>query len=150
MLRDIDDKPIGFKFKLINEAARKAVNDSLREKGLTFSQMSILLYLTDTCSDGSVKLKDIEQYFNLKHPTVIGLVDRLAAKGMVVTWTDTEDRRCTRVALSVKQQDIKAILHDHHAYLDSIFEKGLSASEKEQLSHLLTKVYENFVSSEAI
>jgi DNA-binding MarR family transcriptional regulator len=147
MLSCYKEKPLGYKFKIINEAAESAVNNSLKYYGLTFSQIHMLLFLDDNCSGRPVKMKDIEDYFNLKHPTVTGIIERLKAKGFVTTYTDPSDRRCTLVAISDRAAEVRYIMDVHHKTMDAIFENNISESDLRLLSKLLDQIIDNLISS---
>jgi DNA-binding MarR family transcriptional regulator len=141
------EKPLGYKFKIINEAAESAANNSLKYYGLTFSQIHMLLFLDDDCGGRPVKMKDIEDYFNLKHPTVTGIIERLKAKGFVTTYTDPSDRRCTLVAISDRAAEVRYVMNVHRKTMDTIFENNMSESDLRLLNNFLDQIIDNLISS---
>lgn len=50
--------------------------------------------------DGPLSLKDLSARIQLHPSTVVGVVDRLEAKGLVVRKTDAEDRRRLKLSLT--------------------------------------------------
>ena len=144
----MDGKPLGYKFKLINEACTRAVNKSLKPYGLTFSQISVLFFLDDNCSGRPVRLGEIENYFNLKHPTVVGIVERLESKGFVSTVTDSSDKRCTLVRTSEQTAEIREAIDRHRRYSDTILAQGLSSGERDILDAVLDRILANLAAAE--
>ena len=71
-----------FYFKRINDAMISYANNELKELDLTFSQMEVISFLIEN-KDKKIYQKDIERYFNLSHPTVIGLLKRLKTKELI-------------------------------------------------------------------
>jgi DNA-binding MarR family transcriptional regulator len=137
------DKPVGYKLKLINLALINSVDAELRPSGLTFSQTDLLSYLEDECKGEPVNLKSIENYFQLTHPTVIGIVRRLEEKGFVTTKTDPLDKRCKLVTASINASKTWKIVRKHREKIDSVLQKNMSEKEKKQLNILLDRILEN-------
>lgn len=150
MLPIDNNKPLGYKFKLINEALINSIDAELKPSGLTFSQINLLSYLEDECRGKAVNLRSIECYFQLTHPTVIGIVSRLEEKGFVTTKTDPGDKRCTLVTASIDASKIWKIVRKHRQRMDAILEKNMSEKEKKMMHALLDKVLENIASEEAV
>jgi MarR family transcriptional regulator, repressor for mepA len=150
MLHTENNKPLGYKFKLINEALIVSVDADLKSSRLTFSQINVLSYLQDECEGKAVNLKSIENYFQLTHPTVIGIVSRLEEKGFVITKNDSNDKRCKLVSVSISASEIWKVVKKHRQKMDSILQKNMSEKEKKQLSTLLDKVLENLASEGAL
>ena len=67
---------IGFYMKKINDYIHADANERLKKLDLTYSQMHILIYIL-RCGGSSVRQKDILHYFNISHPTVVGLLKRM-------------------------------------------------------------------------
>lgn len=144
------DKPLGYKLKLINLALINSVDAKLKPQGLTFSQINLLSYLEDECKGEPVNLKSIETYFQLTHPTVIGIVGRLKEKGFVTTETDPHDKRCTLVTASIDTSKTWKSVRKQREKMDSILQKNMSEKEKKQLNILLDKILENLAGEGAL
>ena len=81
----------GLMFRTLSFALAQTMNETLSSLELTFSQGHILGYLahcqTPPCA------KNIEERFQLSHPTVSGLLSRLERKGFLSQQPDPQDRR---------------------------------------------------------
>lgn len=69
-----------------------------RELGLTLPQLSVLSCVRDL--GGTVTSRAIAAAAYLSPPTVVGILDKLAAKGMVVRERSDRDRRIVHVRLT--------------------------------------------------
>lgn len=76
--------------------------------------------------------------------TVTALVDKLVKLGYVTKERDTEDTRVVYVALTRKGNELKPIFEAISNELLNTFYQGVSESEKEELTRILNKIYNNF------
>ena len=85
-----------------------------RSSGLTPQQHQVLLAIRGFPGNGSATIGDLAERLNLKSHSVVGLVDRLAAKGLLRRQVDRADRRKVRVGLTRKSQALLAGLSLAH------------------------------------
>lgn len=71
------------------------MNRELAKQGLTAAQGHIIGYLFRT--EQAPCARDLEEFFQLSHPTVSGLLSRMEAKGFIEFRTDETDRRIKRI-----------------------------------------------------
>ena len=90
----------GHMFRAISCALGQRMNQALSGMELTFSQGHILGYLAQCTQTPCVR--DIEDAFQLTHPTVSGLLSRMEKKGFVRLEPDPGDRRRKLVYLLPK------------------------------------------------
>ncbi len=116
------------------------INNELRKYQLTFQQYLILLFIDN--QDQEVVGKDICQYLDLTHPTVVGLVYRMVNSDLVITHSSLNDRRQTAVLIS---QHGKTVLNKATKAIDQldIGFNALNKEESQQLISLLIKVSQN-------
>ena len=71
--------PISKRFRIINNKFRELWDKNLLKYNLTGMQMEILCYLK--CNpDKEIHQREIEYWFQLKNPTVTGILNRLEEK----------------------------------------------------------------------
>ena len=95
------------RFAAFSEAAARAA-------GLTPQQHQVLLAIRGFPGDGRATIGDLAERLNLKSHSVVGLVDRLAAKGLLRRQVDRADRRKVRIGLTRKSQALLAGLSLAH------------------------------------
>lgn len=132
---------IGFLIKQISDKMRAGADAELKEHQLTYSQVRILAYLHRNKEQATQK--EIEEYLEVAHPTVVGLVSRLAANGFVECHVDPGDRRNKVVRLTSKAHCIKAMIDKKRAQSEKKLSAHLSQAQKEELTRLLQVVCRN-------
>lgn len=131
---------IGFYLKKISDFLLMCANAHLKELDLTFSQFHLLLYILHG-TDNAVLQKDIEQYFSLKHPTVVGLLKRMEKKDLIRVEVNPEDRRGNRVIALQRGIDVGKEMLKGRNYTDELLTRDLDEKQKNDLKELLKIVY---------
>jgi len=134
--------PICVMIKIINNVFDQEINKVIAHLDLTSSQASILGYLAFN-KDKVIFPKNIEEEYNLKHPTVTGILQRMEAKGFIQYLPVPSDHRYKQIRITQKSLDI----HDNMDKLGKATEKtlleGLTTEEVNTLDILLNKMVAN-------
>jgi MarR family transcriptional repressor of mepA len=138
----VNDNGIGYLLKGIGDALKHCMDQRLKGSNTTFSQARILDFLS-SCQNQSASQKQIEDCFQITHPTVIGLVRRLETKGLVRTSHSSTDGRVRIVELTDTGRDHVEICRLDREEHEGLILKGFNDEEALQLSQLLQRVYEN-------
>lgn len=131
----------GHLIRVLHGAVSQEVTGTLADMDLTSAQGRIMGYVSHCVQPPCPK--DVEDAFHLTHPTVSGLLSRLEKKGLIELRPDADDRRCKRIWILPKGQE----LHDH--IMQAIAESeerivsGFSEAEKTAFFDLLTRAAEN-------
>ena len=119
----------------------QAVSAALAQMDLTAAQGQIIGFLSfrkdPPCS------RDIEEAFQLSHPTVSGLLSRMEKKGFIEFRPDPEDRRCKRIYLLPKGQACHEAFHRTIEECEEKVQSGFSEEEKELFAALLRRAMLN-------
>lgn len=75
-----------------------------RKVGLTAQQHQVLLAVKGFPGREQVTIGQLAERLNLKHHSVVGLVDRLMRRGLMVRRHDEADRRKVRIALTPRAE----------------------------------------------
>ncbi|MBP3870814.1 MAG: MarR family transcriptional regulator [Faecalicoccus sp.] len=137
-----DAQPLGVKIKLINEKIKQHFNDQLKNNNLTVSQFWVLRYLQQHDTE-KVSQKDLAEAVQVTHPTMIGLIDRLEEKGMVLRMIDENDRRYRYIRLTDQGRQYLKQSKDEADSMNSCLVKGFTQDENKILRNLLDRMYEN-------
>ena len=128
----------------IHNIIEKRVNNQLRKKGLTLSQMNVLMTLVAVPEKG-LSFKELEKRLSLAQSTSAGLISLLDQKGLVAVLGDKDDKRVKYVeitALGTKYcEDAKLEMNDTEEKLVAC----LSETERKTFLSLLKKVNDTFV-----
>ena len=129
----------GMLIRKINNAFEKKANSRLKEKDLTFSQMSALIEILNMPA-GKTTFKELEKRLSLAQSTTVGLISRLEQKKLVHVSGDKDDKRIKYVEITSLGEkfcnEAKQEMEDTERRLFANF----SAGEVETLLSLLKKV----------
>lgn len=137
---------VGRTIKLIHDAVKAKADSQFRVFDLTLSQVRVLHFLGRRHGEPASQ-KDIEDFFHVTHPTMIGILRRLEHKGFVQSTVNAQDRRLREIRLTAKGEQAQAVLRDHARHMDRSMLQGLSEQEVAELTRLLAAVYRNIAES---
>lgn len=78
-----------------------ASEEAAREVGLTPQHHQLLLGVAGVNDNGNATIGELAEYMQLRHHSMVGLVDRAEAMGLVRRTTNPENRREVLVSLTV-------------------------------------------------
>ena len=135
---------IGKILKIVSNYMEKDMNNCLSDYNITRSQMGVLVYIQLTESKGiEANQVDIEKEFNLKNPTVTGLINRLEEKGYIKRVRSDKDKRYNKLELTESGREIlnkgKRKAQENEEKLLKI----LTDDEIKELKRILTKIVNN-------
>lgn len=114
---------------------------TLAAMDLTASQGHILAYIAHSPQPPCPR--DIEEAFQLSHPTVSGILSRLEKKDFIVISRDKTDRRCKRVRLGAKGQECLSRMDATIAENEQRMVADFSAEEKRLFADFLNRAIIN-------
>ncbi len=120
----------------------RADNRHIRSLRLTPSQFDVIATLGDT--DGMTCSELSEATLTTKG-TLTGVLDRLAAKGLIRRDDVAGDRRCIKIRLTDKGDALfRKTFAAHIAFLRPYFERALTRKEADHLCTLLSRIRDSF------
>ena len=134
-------KKVGHMFKMISDRMKADGDAALKKKNLTFTQSQVLRYVR--FHEGKATQKEIEDYFQVSHPTVVGIVTRMENNGYLHCYTDVKDRRQKICELTEAGFAVGEVIHAEIMEQDRRLMEGLSEEEVTELMRMLEIVYRN-------
>ena len=135
------ERHFGHYVRILHWCTDQRMTHALADMELTASQGPILGYIshrkTPPCS------RDIEEEFNLSHPTVSGLLSRLEKKDFIRLCPDETDRRCKRIHLLPRGREFIAQIHNTIRETETQMVRDFTDAEKEQFYTLLNRAIIN-------
>ena len=95
--------------RILHACTDQALNSALVQMELTAAQAHIMGYITHRKSPPCPR--DIEEAFQLSHPTVSGILSRLEQKAFIEMRPDENDRRCKRIYMLPKGIELNEMMH---------------------------------------
>ena len=114
---------------------------TLADLDLTASQGRILAFIAHAPQPPCPR--DIEEAFQLSHPTISGILNRLEKKGFIRIIPDSADRRCKRVYLDQKGQACLARMEETITGIEARMVEHFTEEEKGQFADFLNRAIRN-------
>ncbi len=127
--------------RVLHTYADQTITAALAEMDLTAAQGHILGYLS-RCQEPPCA-RDLEQVFQLSHPTVSGLLSRLEKKDFIRLEADDQDRRCKRICLLPRGQQCNQRIHALIDRIESQLVADFTEEEKQQFQNFLLRAIHN-------
>lgn len=134
-------QPIGYLLKQITDKMKVSADASFKEKDLTFAQARVLEYVIS--KGGNTTQKSIEDYLEVSHPTVVGIVSRMEKSGYLVCHVDKEDKRNKIVEVTERAVCVSQELETGKTAQEEKLLKGLTKEEIETLYRILCVIRKN-------
>lgn len=132
---------IGYLIKSINDKTKQYADADLKNHDLTFSQSRVLIYLIQKGGTGTQK--EIEDFLNVSHPTVVGLVARMRKTGFLITKQDLKGNRSTIVKLTEQAFKTGKIMDASIMEMEKKMLHPLTDTEVDQLTHMLELILDH-------
>ena len=130
----------GALIKQIHDEIEKKANALLRQQDLTLSQMNVLMEL-EALPEHQLTLKELEGLLHVAQSTAAGIVVRLEQKGFVESFTDENDRRVKKVAITPAGMECCKNAASDVTEIETKLLSGLTEDEKVLFLDLLEKVF---------
>lgn len=127
--------------RVLENCTGQMMNNALASMDLTAAQGQVIAFIVHRQEPPCAR--DIEEAFQLSHPTVSGILSRLEQKGFIQVLADEQDRRCKRLYVQQKGQDLHETMHQVIRDTEQRLVEGFTAEEKEQFASLLRRSIDN-------
>ena len=136
-----EKRKTGYLIKTVSDILGREANFMLKEQDLTWAQSRLIGFLTR--NGGERTQKEIENFLEVSHPTVVGIVSRMEQNGFVSCSLDPSDRRNKIVSLTDKSVETGKRILDALTKQDLAMFSGFSEDERAQLDSFLIRIYNN-------
>ena len=127
----------GYLARVLHSCLDQTMTAALARMELTAAQGHILGYITHRNTPPCAR--DIEEAFQLSHPTVSGILSRLEQKGFIEMQPDEQDRRCKRIYILPKGLELDETMHQTIRTTEENLVQGFTEEEKAQFAALLQR-----------
>ena len=136
---------LGGYFRAISNALSQSMQQDLDALGLTSMQNMFLhhLWFRQEKLGLQTHAKDLEAFFDIKHPTVSGILQRMEAAGFVELHPSPEDRRCKSICLTGKAMEAVSGVCRQLEATEATLVHDMTEAEAAELRRLLQLVADN-------
>lgn len=134
-------KHYGPLLRMLHSCTKQAMTAALEKMDLTAAQGHVMGFLAH-CEEPPCS-RDIEENFQLSHPTVSGVLSRLEKKGFIEFRIDERDRRCKRIYVLPKGKECHETMHQTIQETERRFVEGFTPEEQAQFLDFLERAISN-------
>ncbi len=127
--------------RILHSSTDQAMTNALASMDLTAAQGHIMGFITHR--EQPPCARDIEEAFQLSHPTVSGILSRLEQKGFIEMRPDQQDRRCKRIYILPRALELKETMHQTIHATEEKLVQNFTEEEKAQFATLLRRAIDN-------
>lgn len=127
----------GARFRILHSCADQRMNSALARMDLTAAQGHLVGFIARAKDPPCAR--DLEEFFQLSHPTVSGLLSRLEKKEFLEFRPDPHDRRCKRIFLLPKGVQCHERIIQTIQEMEQTIVEGFSPEEEAAFSRLLDR-----------
>ena len=131
----------GHLIRVLGNCTDQAMTAALASMDLTAAQGRIMGFITHRKTPPCAR--DIEEVFQLSHPTVSGILSRLEQKGFIEFRPDEIDRRCKRIYILEKGRLLDETMHQTLHAMEEKLVQNFTEAEKAQFAAFLTRAIDN-------
>ena len=131
----------GHLLRVLHVLTDQAMTNALAAMDLTAAQGHIMGFLAHRKDPPCPR--DIEEAFDLSHPTVSGLLTRLEKKEFIEFRPDPSDRRSKRIYVLPKGRECQETMHRIILANEEQLVQDFTEDEKEQFARLLDRAIQN-------
>lgn len=132
---------LSYLIKNIADKLKLHTEKELKKYDLTLSQSRVLLYLKS--QGGEAMQKEIQQFLQVTHPTVIGLIARLKNKDFVRTWVTLKNKKEVVVGLTERSVFVIEDMERARNEREDLLKEGMSEKEIEKFIGVLQRMTRN-------
>ena len=136
---------LGGYLRSISNALTQGLQQQTEQLGLTSSQGMFLHFLwrQQEIIGQDIYAKDLEEFFDIKHSTVSGILQRMEAAGFVTLQASSADRRCKAIALTQKAMDAHAQIEQYLQRSEQQLMGGMGEKDRANFRRLLQQAAKN-------
>lgn len=131
----------GRQFGALHWYTSQMLNEPFADLGLTASQGRYIGFIAR--AETAPCPKDLEDFFQLSHPSVSGVLKRLEQKGFIEFRADPMDGRSKRIYLLPKGYDCHERVVAQLTAIEETIVHGFTPEEEEQFSRYLDRAQQN-------
>ena len=139
------NRHLGGYLRAISNAMSQDMRQNAEYLGLTSTQGMFLhhIWFRQEKQGLLTYARDLEDFFDVKHPTVSGILQRMESAGFLEFHASETDRRCKSIHLTSKALEIHSRTEQHIQQTEARLVEGLTEPEIREFRRLLQVVAAN-------
>jgi len=133
------DHVLDLHLRLAQSATQRRFSDIFSELGITQTQLTAMLLIAE---NPGTSQSDISRTLQMDRATVMGIINRLEGRGLIVRGQSTEDRRRQTLEITTEGMTMLSAAHERSGELGQWLRERFSDAEFHMLAALLKRIHE--------
>ncbi len=126
--------------KIISEKLETRANKLLKEYGITFSQIRVIILMYHSEKE-YYSMKELEKEFCVSQQTMYGIIKRLEKKGLITDFISEPTSKTKNVCLTKEGERLGAKTYTMAQEIEGWVNGALTSGELDMAVELLNKIY---------
>ena len=138
-----EEYEIGKKVQMLSRKIKRKMDETFLEYGITGGQAFMLKYIHEKSTNGKVYAKDIENEFDMRRPTVTGILQLMEQNGLIERKAEGKDARLKEIFITKKGMEIGEKIDSNVKRVEKKLVKDISINEIQTFLTIIGKLSKN-------
>ena len=138
-----EEYEIGKQVQMLSRKIKRKMDETFLEYGITGGQAFMLKYIHEKSTNGKVYAKDIENEFDMRRPTVTGILQLMEQNGLIERKAEGKDARLKEIFITKKGMEIGEKIDSNVKRVEKKLVKDISINEIQTFLTIIGKLSKN-------
>ena len=138
-----EEYEIGKQVQMLSRKIKRKMDEPFFEYGITGGQAFMLKYIHEKSTNGKVYAKDIENEFDMRRPTVTGILQLMEQNGLIERKAEGKDARLKEIFITKKGMEIGEKIDSNVKRVEKKLVKDISINEIQTFLTIIGKLSKN-------
>ena len=138
-----EEYEIGKQVQMLSRKIKRKMDETFLEYGITGGQAFMLKYIHEKSTNGKVYAKDIENEFDMRRPTVTGILQLMEQNGLIERKAEGKDARLKEIFITKKGMEIGEKIDSNVKEVEKKLVKDISKNEIQTFLTIISKLSKN-------
>ena len=138
-----EEYEIGKQIQMLSRKIKRKMDEAFLNYGITGSQAFMLKFIHEKQIDGKVYAKNIENEFDMRRPTVTGILQLMEQNNFIKRRAEGKDARLKEIVITNKGMEIVKNIDLNVEQIEKDLVKGVSKEEMKTFLSIIGKLSKN-------
>ena len=138
-----EEYEIGKQIQMLSRKIKRKMDETFLEYGITGGQAFMLKFIHEKSANGKVHAKDIENEFDMRRPTVTGILQLMEQNKLIERKAEGKDARLKDIVITKKGMEIVKKIDSNVKEVEKKLVKDISKNEIQTFLTIISKLSKN-------
>ena len=138
-----EEYEIGKQIQMLSRKIKRKMDETFFEYGITGGQAFMLKFIHEKSINGKVHAKDIENEFDMRRPTVTGILQLMEQNNFIKRRAEGKDARLKEIVITSKGMEIVKKIDLNVEQIEKDLVKDVSKEEMKTFLNIIGKLSKN-------